>query len=589
MEGWMAMLGKIRGWFQTRLENKTVIPLFLFALSVFLFFNFFVPSLREINLWDEAVYINTGRLLVEKQLPPFYRNPLVGVLYALTYLPYFSSPFWMVQSATLGRFILFTLLWLSCYLVYDQCSKEYPTGSIVGFLIVFPALIEVLVNPSDALFAAMSGFALWQILSFYHSRDIKHLWWTSFIVGLAALSRNDGLVLFVIFLVINLILSMKPKQGWLWIPASVVPFIAIVGGYLLVYGLATGNYSLGTTERSFVAFQQGHSVVYHRDDGCELSMLSCAVLEAQKLYGTPEENNHSVFRAISRNPQAYLERLGKIISRLPILTFEAYGKRTAFLLFFLIARGVIELINKRKYAILLLLLSWPMYLGIYFLTFFRKGYLQMPFFIFYIFGAIGLYGVALDLRDKKARTIWTTLLVVLTILGVVTDTRALYFTTFLFLGGIWLSHLIIGEDGNQRKFVAVPMLIFLAIGLIIRGGTFDPPISKPLGEIAEEQAVVILQEHFPKDTKVVAGAPGVVWAARMEYVSIREEEFLFETSHELHSKFVEMGVEVIYVDHHLSNINESIWRLIEPEIDSGYETLYMGREGSIRVLEVIRD
>ena len=75
----------------------------------------------------------------------------------------------------------------------------------------------------------------------------------------------------------------------------------------------------------------------------------------------------------------------------------------------------------------------------------------------------------------------------------------------------------------------------------------------------------------------------------MEYVSISEEEFLLENSEELHHKFVELGVEAIYVDHHLSNINESIWRLIEPQIDSGYETLYMGREGSIRVLLVIED
>jgi MFS family permease len=581
---------RLKEWSQTRLDKKLVLPLILFGVSVFLFYNFLIPSLREINLWDEATYINSGRLLVEGQLIPFYRNPLIGVLYALTYLPYLSSPFWMVQSAALGRFILFALLWASCYLIYQQSAPDHPTGSIVVFLFVFPALLGILDNPSDALFSATSGFALWQVFSYYHSHQAKHLWWASLFVGFTALARNDGLVLFPIFLVISLILTRKPKQSWSWIPACLVPFIALVGGYLLAYGLATGDFRLGTTERSFVAFQQGHSIVYHRTDGCRLSMLDCAVLEAQEIYGTPQENDHSIFKAISRNPRAYLQRLGKIITSLPALAFEAYGKRTAFLLFFLIARGLVELIHKRKVPVLLLLLSWTLYLGTYFLTFFRKGYLWMPFPIFYTLGAIGLYGVVADMADKKARGIWTTLLAVLSIFGVVTDTRALYFTTFLFLGGLWLGYFIFQGKGGQKNAITAPMLVFLAIGLVIRGGTFDPPIPHPIGEIPEEEAVVVLQEDFPPGTKVAAGAPGVVWAARMEFVSVREEDFLLESSQALHDKFVEMGVEAIYVDHYLSNINENIWRLIEPQIDAGgYETLYIGRQGSIRVLLVMDD
>jgi len=580
---------RFKEWSQSHLDKKLIIPLILFGVSVFLFYNFFFPSLREINQWDEAVYINTGRLLAEGQLPPFYRNPLVGVLYALTYLPYLSSPYWMVQSAALGRFILFTLMWVGCYLVYQQSAKDHPTGIIVGFLIVFPALFEILVNPSDALFAAMSALALWQVLHYSNTREIRHLWWASSLVGLAALSRNDGLVLFLIFLVITLTLTWKSRKPWYWLPPSLLPFIALVGGYLLVYGLATGDFSLGTTERSYVAFQQGHSVVYHRTDGCQLSMMACAVLEAQEIYGTPQENGHSIFKAISRNPQAYLERLGKIITRLPTLTFEAYGKRTAFLLFFLIARGLIELIQKRKISVLLLLLSWMLYLGTYFLTFFRKGYLWMSFPILYTLGVIGLYGVVLDIKEKKARGIWTALLVILSIVGLVTDTRALYFTTFLFLGGLWIAYFILRGENNQKNATAATLLVFLTIGLVIRGGTFDPPISHPLGEIAEEEAIVVLQENFSQGTKVVAGAPGAVWAARMEYVSISEEDFLFDSSEELHQKLIELGVEAIYVDHHLSNINEGIWRLIEPQIDSGYETLYMGREGSIRVLAITGD
>lgn len=125
----------------------------------------------------------------------------------------------------------------------------------------------------------------------------------------------------------------------------------------------------------------------------------------------------------------------------------------------------------------------------------------------------------------------------------------------------------------------------LSIGIILRG-KFTPYEKHNFGDIAEEQAVVYLQEHIAPGSLVAAGAPGAIWAARMEYTDI-----VYELSDELsgeaiHERIVAEGIKAIYVDHYLSNLNRPVWGLIQEEIGDGFERVFSGREGSIQVLLV---
>ena len=114
-----------------------ITALILFALNLFLVFNVLTPSFRDLNGWDESVYINTGKTLFEGTLPVFARNPLIGFLYAVTYIPYQTSPFWLVESATLGRIFLFFLIWLSAFWVGSKASKHASPLIIAAFVLVF--------------------------------------------------------------------------------------------------------------------------------------------------------------------------------------------------------------------------------------------------------------------------------------------------------------------------------------------------------------------------------------------------------------------------------------------------------------------
>jgi hypothetical protein len=551
-----------------------IAALVLFSLNLFLVFNNLTPSFRDLNGWDESVYINSGRTLFEGTLPVFASNPLIGFLYAVTYIPYQTSPFWLVESATLGRIFLFFLIWLSAFLTGSKVSKHASPLIIAAFVLVFPIMTDILGNPSDSLFAAMSGFAFWQVLSFHETQKIKHVWWASFFIGLAAFSRNDGLVSYGILAVLVIWLAVRSKSAWQWIPALVIPFTLMVGGYQLFYGMRTGDYSLGTTERSYVAFQQGQQLVYEKDPECRFKRIRCAVFQAEKLYGSGEENNYSVLRAIANNPGAYSIRLLAHFRKLPKLFFYTYGQRTIFLLLFLALRGLVELIRKKEYSLLALLIAWPAYLGVYFLTFFREGYLRTPFFIFFIFGAIGVQALAKDLTNLKENCIWVIILTAATILAWFAGIQALYFTTVLLLAAV-----LVIPFFNQAGQTTYGLLILFLVGIVLRPA-FDPPINKIISEEPEVQGILTLAQNLPPGSQVASGAPGAVWMARMEPIDVADLDYENVTTPEaLYEQFKKDGVDAIYVDSYLANTNREIWRLMVPGIGRYYENIYLSPGG----------
>lgn len=572
---------------------KSIIQSEIFQVGLFLLFSIFLAynslslTLREINFWDEAVYLNTGRSLFLGDLPPFSRNPLIGVFYALTYLPFSASHYWMTQSAMLGRFLLFTLMWTSGYLVAREATEKKTLPYVFAALLIFsPILVEIVVNPSDALFSAMSAFALWQLLRFFHHRRAEALTKTSFFLGLSALSRNDGLVLFAIFIFIVILLAYKNTEKWKLALSATLPFLALVVGYLLLFGAISGSAELDTAKRTYVAFLQGHAIDYqHSDSDCQQKIMKCVVYEAENIYGTAEENNASVFQAIKNNPSAYLSRLNKTVKALPEKIVEAYGERTVIAIFLFTALGIFALLKKKEYILLGIFFASMAYLGVYFLTFFRTGYFRMPYFIIYTLAVFGISEIVTFASKTKTALIFSALLLTLFSAGILLDLRMLYFTSALLLFAFLAGTALILKDAKAGKYSMLFLLIFAVS--ISSGKTFDPPIHHPLGNLPEDEAIVLMQEIFPENTPILAGAPGGAWAARMQYIEPSSESFQdIKSEEDLYNRLLELGVKAIYVDHHLSNTNQFTWDLIEPRIGEWYETAYIGRDGSIRVLIV---
>lgn len=564
-------------------DNQFWIVFIIFLVQLLFSLYRFFPTLQNINLWDEAVYINTGRLFANGTLTSFDRNPLIGLLYALTYLPFKNSPYWLMQSDALGRALLFGLMWWSGYLIAVRFRRIVHPLIFAGLLFCTLVLTDILDNPSDALFAAMSGFAFWKLLTFQQTRQAKDIGLASLFVGLAALSRNDGLVLFLVFVLISFVLLRVSIRQWRQIAAMILPFALMIGGYLALYRIVTGTFIFGTPERSYVAFQQGQVQIYQGDPTCKLSPVKCAVLEAQRLYGTPQENHYSVLAAILHNPGAFVIRIINTLKTLPAMVYTAYGKREAYLLFILAFLGIYELFRQRHYLLLGILLSWIVYLGVYFVTFFRIGYLQTPFFIPLTLAAVGVHSIVTLLENQRYRSILSFMALALMVVGLYRHLNYLYFNMIVLLAVVWIGYL-------TSRWVTVSSytpicLIFLAAGLLVRG-SYNPPQAQTWGRTPEEKAVVVLQHQLPANSLVASGAPGAVYAARMDYYGLVNIGGSAASVEELHARLLNLGVKAIYVDSSLTNQENYVWNLIKKGIGSEYRQIFSGGDGSIQVLLV---
>jgi hypothetical protein len=290
---------------------------------------------------------------VEGILTPFGYSPLSSFLYALTYLPVQSSPYWLVYSCSLGRVLLFGLLWTSAYLLAEAASILASPLVMIALLFASPALVRLVAHGSHALFAAMSAFALWQLLLFYRHKSRRHLLGAAIFVALCILARSgEGIILLTVLLGVSVWLGKGSRSILASIATCLIPFGIIVGGYIFSYSLMAGRLDLGMSEYSYFTFEQGHGLAFQSQYGEKENFYVAGQMDARRLFGTPEENEYSIVTAILRNPMAYLQRVPRLVSLAPVETFRIYGAGVGLLLFLLAARGAIELVKKKHYLLL---------------------------------------------------------------------------------------------------------------------------------------------------------------------------------------------------------------------------------------------
>jgi hypothetical protein len=404
-------------------------------------------------------------------------------------------------------------------------------------------------------------------------------------MGLAALARNDGLVLEGILVILAVIYGIRRRSLLPAIAASVLPFVALVGGYVLFAGLKTGDFSLGTMSRTYDNFESGQQVVYRGTGQMDLTIEAHA--EARRIFGTPEENRYSVFRAIARNPRAYLERVVAVTKLLPRTLLYAYGIRIAVPVFLLAARGLIELFRRRQFLLASVFLLWPLHLATGFLiTIFREGHLRFPYFAVFGLASIGLGALIQGVRSRREIVGWMAALAVFALYGVLDEKVAVYYGAAVFAIGILACALLARHAQAEDGVRGMAFSVLLAAGLIIRGG-FPTPEPRSIGQGEMEQAVVYLQETFEEGTLVAASTPGVVWASKMSYLGLTADDAPIGRSPEGFLEWLrDEGAAAVYVDDGMRMSTPIIWQLVSPLIGEGLDYGYVGEEDDVYVLLV---
>ncbi len=522
---------------------------YVYLVAVVIYLPWFFPNLSDIAPWDETYYIVSGRNMLTGELPDLAYGPLLSFFYLITSLPFLNSPFWLIHANSLGRFLLFSSLFLGAWQVAKVFKPRYQPVVLFGFLFVSPFLTQNFEYPADLLFAALSAAAFSHAVRFLHTKKIQHVWWASFWLGLGMLTRGDALIIILALSLFFLWFGLKDHRWWRLLLAAIVPFLALSVGYVLVRGAVTGDFDTGMSSRSYTAFEQGQEVALPAGEA-RFGAPTESYYVARELFGTPEENQYSVFTAISRNPQAYITRLKAVLRTLPGLFLTAYQRRYAIVLALFALRGFIVLIQEKKLPLALLHLIWvlPLSAGIA-RTLVRVGYFRLFYFVLFSLAIIGLKALLQSLKDKTWEgLVWAAVFGVVLALAFIFNQVGIQMSATVILCWLLLTFLLSKRSQAFPGWQYMAMLLLLASAYLLRTGEiiFSP---RSLGVEPQEQAALKLREVTGPGDQILTCTPSVVFLADREVANFCGADIPdFETSQAFIDWMRAQDFKAVYVD-----------------------------------------
>lgn len=512
-------VGVARVWQRVKASVRQLVrepAFYVYLISVVIYLPWFLPTLSEIAPWDETYFIASGKGLVNGDWPVLGYGPFLSLVAAFSYLPFRGSPFWLIHANSLSRFLLFSFVFVGTWQVAKALREHFNPMVLFGFLFLTPLLTYNFEYPADLLFAPISAIAFAQSVYFIKTKAIKHVWWASFWLGVGMLTRGDALILIIAFSAFVLVAGWRDQKWWRLLLAAVVPFVVLSAGYVLLRGAATGDFNTGMAERSYTAFEQGQEMDLPQEAG-RFGAPTESYYVARELFGTPEENEYSVFRAIARNPNAYLRRLVNVIRSLPGLFLTAYYRRYAIFIAALAIRGLAELIRQKKYLLAILHVIWmlPLSAGIA-RTLVRVGYFRLFFFVVLSLAVIGLNALIKSLKTTREGLFWAGGMAVILVLALIHGIQDIQFSMTVFLCWLLLVYLLARRSEHLANWEYMAMLLLLGAGLMLRGGGFLFYSPRHLSEQPREQASLALREVTEPDDYVLTCTPSVVFLAERQ-------------------------------------------------------------------------
>ena len=570
------MRSKIQAGFGN-ISTETIILVLLFLVTLILISPSLFPSYQEINPHDETKYVDSGRMLIDGlEIRELGRSPIVSLIYGAVYLFVSRSLDWFILSVWIGRIILFTILWISTIFLGLRFRDSVHPYILAGVLFLSPAILVILGNPGDSMFAAMSAITLAKTIDFYRSNDLKDLAIASMFMGLSFASRPDGLFLSPIFLVIALVIGFKKVPFFKLLAASILPGLLVVSVFLLLRFLTTGNFRTGIGEKAYGSI--GWGVVTSTEEG--------TVTLGAEDFGSAEDNRGNVLIAFSRYPQVFLQRVLGNSRGVVDTIIQAYGgkKITPLILLFGFA-GVVALLLRKSYALLIMLFLWPIPAGLYLAFYLREGFFLLSFYIPLLLTGIGVAYVFSVARKRTERLIILGVLILFTAYAFLDSKPAFVAVGIVVLSAFLLAWAIhrLYDRGAGRELSG--LFLALVAGLILHPPFPFPPIM-PVGETSQEKAVRYLQENFKRGTGVGTFVPLPALAARMDHHLYPSLELDQNGSLALMNWMDNNDIEVLFVEPALGHALPGTMEVIEADAGTRLERVFLADPGSVQIFIV---
>jgi hypothetical protein len=558
-------------------HQEFVIVIFILLINLLLVSPTLMPELAWINPHDEAKYIDSGWRLLEGNLRDLAWGPLVAFLYAPIHLLVGHSPNWFLLEDWIGRFLLFIALWLSTLFLARQFREHVHPYLVAGVLLINLPFFLLIENQSDAVFVCMSMLGLSRVIQYSRNHKIKDIYIASLCVGLGVLARFEQILLLGILLFLALFLGRRHHTYIKILLACLLPAVAIISLYFLGSIAMNGKINFGVGAKSYLAFEDNQplppNVSY--EDRFDY---------ARSLFGTPEENNGSVLRAILRNPIAYGKRLIETIKQEPDYYLSFFGKKLGPPMLLFAAWGTYALIKRKKNIPLFLAILWAFPASVS-LTFLPRHLIPQTCYLPLLLGSVG---ISFTFDNKLGRGMRLAVLgsfafvLVIGFLGAKPAFLAgslMIILVLCLVGLLGLSAL--DSDGSG---IAKALLLLLAAGLILHGPYPFPNYPK-LGVSREELAVHFLEEQYSSMTPVLVQVPLPAVAARMVDIDMDNVPTDIATPYDLWFWLKTEGIPVVYVDSHL-RLFRYITDITNDDVSDFFDLVYTSEDGDIRIYQV---
>jgi hypothetical protein len=330
---------------------------------------------------DDSGYLFDGVRLVEQGTwMPLGSGPLSGILNGIIYIFFPHDHMLLGYVSILRRIILLIGIMAAAGIAGRAVGGKWTGWAAMAVAAVMRPLSTILMVTADSLYAALAGLSFAFLISGWikekqggGSMRIAHWVVVGLLLGLAALTRLDGLLLGLILIPILWFFRGRNRNSTRDALSFAGGFIAPVVLYMLIYTAATGSWDPQIGQRSYLAFEQGHNFLY--TDRYEVVPSPSAA----DLYGTAGENGNSVLRAIARNPQAFLRRMPLVAANAVRMFYDAYSILGGAMFLFLATGGAAVLWKGTRRAVLGLALLWCLPLLGYALASYRPGFFGMLF------------------------------------------------------------------------------------------------------------------------------------------------------------------------------------------------------------------
>ncbi|MFQ5923837.1 MAG: hypothetical protein ACE5M4_13425, partial [Anaerolineales bacterium] len=435
--------------------------------------------------------------------------------------------------------------------------------------------IRILPNQSDAFFVILSALALAELVSFSKTHHFRDVWLGSAFTALAALTRTEAILLVPLYAALVLVLGLRKLTLHRLALGTLIPAVAIFGAFSLV-SIASGNsLGFGVGSKAYDSFEWNQSILTEGD-------LVEARRETDRLFGTQEENEGSIIRAISRNPGAFLQRIVANIKTLPGDYLDIFGKRLGPFVLLFAGIGSLVLLRTGSAAILGIVAIWAIQ-PLVALGFLATHIVPQIGYIILVLAALGV-GETFRFSKLNIPKWGLILLAVLISTYAVLDRKPSLLPGGLLLGSIVVIGWIVDQSVQRKQLTAViGLMLALGTGLILRG-PFPFPDFPRLGISSGERAILAIQEKLPAGSRVVVEYPGLAIAARMEPVDLGDIQKEVESELPLCEIIARHEIAAFYIPSRLAQNENDLWRGLQSAEGACAESPVIFDPGSIRIV-----